>query len=239
MSAPGSRFKDRIPVTAAAARTAGVPVVEETFAGFPVTDAAPGAQYILDIEQKVRDIPTISGAAKGDIVFIDETTHALTRRTAASIVAQATLNTGVVGSNNAITWTAREPGPAGNALSITLIDPPGNNVALSVDVDGDDIVVTLATDGASVVTSTAAQVIAAILEHDTASQLVTAANTGASNGTGVVAAVAETNLAGATASLAGLRALAKIVALPGDEGTLSPPTGRIWALQLPQAAPTP
>lgn len=108
----------------------------------------------------------------------------------------ASLATGVVGSNNAITWTAREGGAEGNAISVTLVDPPGNSVALSVDTDGDDIVVTLATDGSSAVTSTAAEVIAAVQEHDTASQLVTVANTGASTGAGVVAAVAKTNLSG-------------------------------------------
>lgn len=108
----------------------------------------------------------------------------------------ATLATGVVGSNNAITWTAREGGAEGNAITITIVDPAGNNVALSVDVDGDDIIVTSATDGSSVITSTAADVIAAIGEHDQASQKVTAANTGASTGAGLVAAVAETALAG-------------------------------------------
>lgn len=108
----------------------------------------------------------------------------------------ATLNTGTVGANNAITWTSRKRGTDGNDLSVTIIDPPGNNASLSVDVDGDDIVVSLATDGASAPTSTAAQVIAAVLEHDTASQLVTAENTGASSGAGVVAAVSETSLAG-------------------------------------------
>jgi hypothetical protein len=112
--------------------------------------------------------------------------------------AAATLATGVVGSNNAITWTAKEAGTGGNALSVTIIDPAGNNVALSVDVDQEDIVVTLATDGASAPTSTATEVMAAVNEHDLASQLVDVASTGASNGTGVVAAVAETALAGGT-----------------------------------------
>lgn len=108
----------------------------------------------------------------------------------------ANVKTGLVGENNAIRWTAREGGEGGNDLSVEIIDPAGNNVALSVDVDGDKIVVTGATDGASALTSTAAQVIAAVQEHDTASQLVTVANDGASTGAGVVKAVAETNLAG-------------------------------------------
>lgn len=115
----------------------------------------------------------------------------------------ASVDAGVVGENNAITYTAKAAGVAGNAISVTLTDPPGNNVALSVDVDGTDIEVTLATDGASAITSTAAQVIAAIKEHDVASQLITAANKGASSGAGVVKALAKTSLSGGLAGSTG------------------------------------
>lgn len=115
----------------------------------------------------------------------------------------ASLDAGVVGENNAITYTAKAAGIAGNAITVTLVDPPGNNVALSVDVDGTDIEVTLATDGSSVITSTAAQVIAALKEHDLASQLITAANKGASSGAGVAKALAKTSLAGGTAGTTG------------------------------------
>jgi hypothetical protein len=116
---------------------------------------------------------------------------------AGSTVAAA-LKTGVVGENNALTFTALEAGAGGNAFTIQLIDPAGANKALAVDVNGHEIKVSLATDGANAITTTAAQVIAAIAEHDTASQLVAAANTGASSGAGKVKAVAKTNLAGGT-----------------------------------------
>jgi hypothetical protein len=109
---------------------------------------------------------------------------------------KAEAKTGAVGENNALTYTANEAGDEGNALSIALIDPAGANKALAVNVDGHEIKVSLATDGANAITTTAAQVIAAIAEHDTASQLIAAANTGASNGTGKVKAVAKTALAG-------------------------------------------
>lgn len=109
----------------------------------------------------------------------------------------ATLATGKVADNNAITFTARDAGDDGNDLAVEMLNT-GKEKALSVDVDGDTITVILATNntGAGEVTSTAAQVIAAIAEHDTASQLVKAANTGASTGAGVVVAVAKTSLAG-------------------------------------------
>jgi hypothetical protein len=109
----------------------------------------------------------------------------------------ASLVTDKVADNNAILWTARDGGPDGNDLTVAILNT-GKEKALSVDVDGDDIIVTAATNnaGAGEITSTAAQVEAAILEHDVASQLVTAVNSGASSGAGVVAAVAETPLAG-------------------------------------------
>lgn len=109
----------------------------------------------------------------------------------------ATLATGVVANNNALTWTAKKAGVIGNDITLTLIDPPGNNAALSVDVVGRDILVSLATDGASAITSTAAQVKAAI-EASSAADLVTVANTGASTGAAAVVAVAATNLAAGT-----------------------------------------
>jgi hypothetical protein len=100
----------------------------------------------------------------------------------------ASLKTGIVASNNAITWTAREKGADGNALSVEILNT-GKGKALSVDVDGDTITVIAATNevGAGEITSTATQVMAAIAEHDVASQLVSA---------GVVTAVAKTALAG-------------------------------------------
>lgn len=109
----------------------------------------------------------------------------------------ASLKTGVVLNNNAITWTARQAGALEDQLTITILNT-GKGKALSVDVNGNDIVVTAATNevGAGEITSTAAQVEAAILAHDEASQLVATANTGASSGAGVVVAVAKTNLAG-------------------------------------------
>lgn len=107
----------------------------------------------------------------------------------------ASLVTGVAANNNAILFTAKQAGTVGNDISITMIDPPGNNAALSVDVVGRDINISLATDGVSAITSTAAQVITAV-QASAAADLVTAANSGASTGAAVVVAVAKTDLAG-------------------------------------------
>lgn len=115
--------------------------------------------------------------------------------TARADAAAATLQTGVVGTNNAIQWTAREDGADGNAITVALV-VAGANTALSVDVDGDAITVNVATSAGSAATSTAADVIAAVQADAAANALVTVDDAGASNGTGVVAAVAATPLAG-------------------------------------------
>ena len=134
----------------------------------------------------------------------------------ADAAVSAKLETGKVADNNAITWTAVEAGEDGNDLDVEILNT-GKGKALSVDVDGTTITVIAATNevGAGEITSTAAQVIAAVLEHDVASQLVSAANTGASSGAGVVTAVAKTGLAGGTDSTGGSNAVAK--ALTGGD----------------------
>ena len=108
---------------------------------------------------------------------------------------KGTLATGVVGSNNAITWTAVDGGTPGNDITVQLINPGTNTASTSVAVTGEAIAVTLSY-AASAITATAAQVIAAIGASSAASALVTATNTSTSTGAGVVAAVAATNLAG-------------------------------------------
>jgi hypothetical protein len=114
----------------------------------------------------------------------------------------ASLATGVVANNNALTFTAKDAGVGGNNISLTIIDPAGNNGALSVDVVGRDINVTCATDGASAIASTAADIKAAV-EASAAADLVTVAHTGASTGAALVVAVAKTDLAGGTAASVG------------------------------------
>jgi hypothetical protein len=109
----------------------------------------------------------------------------------------ATLATGVVASNTALTWTAATAGAAGNSLSVALLDPSGNNALLAVTVSGGTAVrVSLATDGTGTITTTAAQVAAAVAAYSAAAALMTAANTSGSDGSGVVTALAQTSLAG-------------------------------------------
>ena len=94
----------------------------------------------------------------------------------------------IVGAGDAaLTVTAVDAGVAGDDLSISIAAGGG---ALAIAVANGEIQVTPAA------ASTAAQVIAAINASADASALVTASLPSTSDGTGVVAAVAETSLAG-------------------------------------------
>ena len=106
----------------------------------------------------------------------------------------AKLVTGIVGSNNAILWTAKVPGAAGETIKVQLLDPSANSQDLAVSVVGNTVVASLKTGSGGTIESTAAQVIAAVNAHLVAKTLVIAANSGASTGAGVVAAVAATAL---------------------------------------------
>lgn len=105
---------------------------------------------------------------------------------------KSALATGVVASNNALTFTSKLIGTAGNAISIALINPNANNAVLSVAVAGNAITVNLATGSTSTITTTAAQLTAAIAAYAAANALVGVANTGASTGASAVAALSAT-----------------------------------------------
>jgi hypothetical protein len=101
----------------------------------------------------------------------------------------------VVDMTNALadlTYTARAKGRAGNDISVTHVDPSGNNQPLTVSVSGKDITVSLATGAGGAITSTGLTVAAAVVANVAANDLVTVAVEGA--GTGVVNAKAKQNL---------------------------------------------
>ncbi|RJX18511.1 MAG: hypothetical protein C4570_06430 [Ammonifex sp.] len=114
----------------------------------------------------------------------------------AGVAATVTLNP--AGDNNDVKVTAKAAGTAGNSIKVQLKAPGAASQPLFVRVESDVIVVYLATDAGSAITSTAAQVIAAINATLWVKDQVLAANGAGSDGTGVVAAVAATALAEGT-----------------------------------------
>lgn len=101
-------------------------------------------------------------------------------------------------ANAKLSFMAKVPGTAGNAYTVRYVNPGTASAALSIGVVGTAITVNLATNGASAITTKANDIANAINVYATpANALVQAYVPPGSDGTGVVVAVAATNLAGA------------------------------------------
>lgn len=125
----------------------------------------------------------------------------------------ATLSTALAGANNDLDFTAVTAGSAGNDITIRYVDPSAISQALAVSVLASAITVSLATDGAGVITSTAAEIDAAIDALPAAAALVTPANKAANDGSGVVIAMAATPLTGGLDPTATLFTVTGVVAV--------------------------
>lgn len=126
---------------------------------------------------------------------------------------KAALQTGVVASNNALTFTSKLAGVLGNDSSIRFVKPSTNNAALSISVSGTDVTVNLATGAGAAITTTAALLKTAIEANATANALFTITNTGASTGAGVLSALRRSTLSG---GLDDVFPLNTPVLVPGD-----------------------
>jgi hypothetical protein len=109
----------------------------------------------------------------------------------------ASLTTALAGANNDLVFTAKTPGTAGNSITVAYVDPGGVTATLGVVVSGLDITVNLGR-AASAINTTATALAAAVTGDPTAGALVSVANAGADNGTGLVTAMARTALSGGT-----------------------------------------
>lgn len=113
----------------------------------------------------------------------------------------ATLNihehktTALTGTHNDLTFIARTPGTT-PTITVTYVDPSANNATLSVGVVSQAITVNLATGSGGAITSTAAQIKAAIEASVAASALVVVELAASNDGTGVVTAMSAQTLAG-------------------------------------------
>lgn len=131
---------------------------------------------IVEIDAGPRPIRTVRSGVIGIVGTAPD---------AAGAVA-ATLTTGRVSAKTAILYTAATAGIAGNQITVETVDPGSNSAALAVTVAGNAITVSLATDAQGAITSTAAEVYAAVNNAPAATALVAAANATGSDGTGVV-----------------------------------------------------
>ena len=78
------------------------------------------------------------------------------------VASTVTLKASDAGARDDIVITAKQTGVAGNAIKVQLVNPDAASASLKVAVETDVIRVYLATDGAKAITSTIAEVIAAI-----------------------------------------------------------------------------
>lgn len=113
----------------------------------------------------------------------------------------ATLTTSLTGTNNDLIFTSKTKNESANVISIKYTDPYANNHSLSVSVTANAINITLATNSSGAITTTATQLKAAIEANSPASALVTVAYATGNDGSGVVTAMAQTNLSGGTVGL--------------------------------------
>ena len=111
---------------------------------------------------------------------------------------KAVLTTALAGVNNDLTFLAKTAGAAGNNITVALVDPAGNDQKLAVTVTDSAIEVSLATGPAGAITSTAREVRDAVNTDSEAAALVAASLAPGNDGSGVVTALAATNLAGGT-----------------------------------------
>ena len=127
---------------------------------------------------------------------------------------QATLTTNMSNANADIYLTAVNYGAEGNSINITYTNPSANSQALKVLVNGTAINVLLATNGSGTITSTAAQIVAALAAHSMAAALVSATYEG--TGAGVTNAKTVESLSGGVTGTPGTAGATLILTSNGD-----------------------
>lgn len=104
--------------------------------------------------------------------------------------------TAMTGANNDVVFIAKSVTP-GDTVTVALVDPSANNAALSIPaIVGTDIIINLATGAAGAITTTAAQLKAAIEANAGANALIACVFAGSDTGAGIVTALAAVTLAG-------------------------------------------
>jgi hypothetical protein len=106
----------------------------------------------------------------------------------------------MTGTNNDMVFTAKAAGVDGNNISVTFVDPGGVTATLGVPplTGGSTAIVVNLGRAASAINTTGNALIAAVLAEPTTAALVDVANAGGNDGTGLVTALSQTFLSGAT-----------------------------------------
>lgn len=186
----------------------------------------------------VLTTPAITGGTITDADFAIGDVRLLTSDGAPDDAVKATLSRNPAGDENGLTFGAVAYGVGGNSITIAYIDPAANDAELGVVVVGNAITVNLATGVAGAITSTAAEILAAIEAAPAADALVTvvinAADSGvADDGSGIVTALASAPMTGGQGTGIGTAGIGSLCAdytngkLYINGGTLAAP---VWKL---------
>jgi hypothetical protein len=134
----------------------------------------------------------------------------------------ATVTTAMTGADNDITITADVAGTVGNAYSVELLAGSGTTQALAVSTVDNLKFSVLLGRAANAISSTAAQVVAALNAYAPFAALMTAAVKSGDAGTGVVTALTETSLAGGGDNFAITTTSAELVEFINTNPILAP-----------------
>lgn len=147
-------------------------------AEYPTSIPRNARAHVRRVDIVTKEVASLSNGATVDMLEFDVN--------APEASVKATVTTAMAGTNNDLVFTAKTGGAAGNDITV-LIESTGNgDEPLAVVVVGNAITVVPATDSGAEVTSTAADVKAAIEGDAAAAALIDVAFAGGNDGTGVV-----------------------------------------------------
>jgi hypothetical protein len=162
--------------------TAGTPVLQYSFDGITWTTAYSGSQLTAS---RTWVIPNTVGRGDVYIRFKSQSSD------------YATLTTALTGNNNDLTFTAQKSCTDGNSVSVKYTNAGGTQTLL-ITITGNDIDIRLRTTSGTI-NSTSAEIQSALyVDPGVMAQIRSAAHASGNDGSGVVTALAKTNLAGAT-----------------------------------------
>lgn len=111
------------------------------------------------------------------------------------VAALPTLTTVLTGTNNDLTFTAKEAaGTGAEAITITYLDPGTASATASCECHGYGIVFNLATDTSGTITTTGDNIKTLLAANAAANALVSAADVASNDGSGAVTAMASSQL---------------------------------------------
>lgn len=164
----------------------------------PVASASPGVAGSLS-----------NGSKSYRVAAIDDVGSSLASSAATATVVSSglygSLSTALTGANNDLKFTAKTISTTGNSNTVQYIDPSANNASLSVTITPDTgfatLEISLATDSSGDITTTANDILVALAAEGTDfTDFMTVALVSGNDGSGVVTAMAQTNLSGGAAT---------------------------------------